>query len=76
MMLSRSAEAFLTNHVPFWIVLLCGRTAGHGTIRAIRLSQNSVFTLRPLWNNFLSEIHAVAYAVLLFFIPWKLEHRP
>ena len=29
------------------------------------------FTVRPFWSNLLSEIHAVAYAVFLFFVPWK-----
>ena len=29
------------------------------------------FGIRPLWDNLLSELHAVTYALLLFFCPWK-----
>ena len=29
----------------------------------------------PLWDNALSQIHTVVYALLLFFAPWKLESR-
>ena len=67
----RSAEPF--SPIIFRFGSCCWRSqAGHGTIRAIRLAEFS-FTLRPLWDNFLSEIHAVAYAVVLFLCPWKLN---
>jgi tetratricopeptide (TPR) repeat protein len=27
--------------------------------------------IRPLWDNLVSELHAIAYALLLFFCPWN-----
>jgi protein O-mannosyl-transferase len=34
------------------------------------------FDIRPLWDNALSQIHAVTYGLHLFFFPWKqnLDH--
>jgi len=60
----------LSRHLLFWIVLLLA--AGWVWIhpRYSTLAQFS-FTLRPLWDNLLSEVHAAAYALMLFFCPWK-----
>jgi len=63
-------RTFFIYHVPFWIVLCVVALWAWRHPRYAHLAQFS-FTLRPLWNNILSEVHAVAYAVLLFFIPWK-----
>ncbi len=63
-------HAFFTNHLPFWIVLLAVAGWAWKHPRYATLAEFS-FTLRPLWDNFLSEIHAVAYAVVLFFCPWR-----
>src|SRR5206468_9293157 len=62
--------AVLARHLPFWIVLLL--TAGWAWThpRYSVLVQFSL-QLRPLWDNFLSEIHSVGYSVMLFFAPWK-----
>ena len=65
-------RSFLTNHLPFWIVLLAVASWAWNHPRYATLAEFS-FTLRPLWDNFLSEIHAVAYAVVLFLCPWKLN---
>jgi len=74
-LLSQSKAASLRRtcfvyHVPFWIVLCAVALWAWRHPRYAELAQFS-FTLRPLWSNILSEVHAVAYAVLLFFIPWK-----
>ena len=63
-------RSFFIYHVPFWLVLCAVALWAWRHPRYIDLAQFSL-TLRPLWNNILSEVHAVAYAVLLFFIPWK-----
>lgn len=63
-------RSFFSYHVPFWLVLCAVALWAWRHPRYIDLAQFSL-TLRPLWNNILSEVHAVAYAVLLFFIPWK-----
>ena len=34
-------------------------------------SRGIQFQLRPFWDNLLSEAHAITYALLLFFRPWK-----
>ncbi len=62
--------AILSGHLPFWIVVLLAATWASVHPRYTALAQFS-FTLRPFWDNALSELHAMAYAVLLFFIPWN-----
>lgn len=62
--------AFCTSHLPFWILLLFAAGWAWSHPRYTYLAQFS-FQLRPLWDNVLSEAHAVAYALLLFFHPWK-----
>ena len=63
-------RTLVINHVPFWLVLCAVALWAWRHPRYTDLAQFS-FTLRPLWDNILSEVHAVAYAILLFFIPWK-----
>jgi tetratricopeptide (TPR) repeat protein len=62
--------AVLRDHLPFWIVLLlaAGWAMLHPRYQA--LAQFS-FNLRPWWVNLLSELHATAFALLLFFTPWN-----
>ncbi|MGQ0666897.1 MAG: tetratricopeptide repeat protein [Nitrospiraceae bacterium] len=62
--------AILSRHLPFWIVLLL--TAGWAWThpRYTALAQFSV-QIRPFWDHLLSQVHAVAYAILLFFTPWN-----
>jgi protein O-mannosyl-transferase len=59
----------LFRHLPFWIVLLFAAAWALMHPRYAALAQFSS-TLRPIWVNLLSELHATAYAVLLFFTPW------
>ena len=63
-------RTFRSDHLPFWIVLLAWATWAWWHPRYSMLAQFSL-TLRPLWDNFLSEIYAAAYALMLFFCPWK-----
>ena len=62
--------AVLSRHLPLWIVLLAVAAWAWWHPRYSVLAQFS-FTLRPLWDNFLSEVHAVTYALILFLCPWK-----
>lgn len=63
-------SALLFRHLPFWIVLLLAAVWASVHPRYTALVQFSS-TLRPFWDNLLSELHATAYALLLFFIPWN-----
>jgi len=60
----------LSGHLPFWIVLLLAAGWAWSHPRYTALAQFSL-TLRPFWDNLLSELHAMAYALLLFFTPWN-----
>jgi hypothetical protein len=62
--------AILSGHLPFWIVVFLAAAWAVVHPRYTALAQFS-FTLRPFWDNALSEMHAMAYAVLLFFTPWN-----
>lgn len=63
-------RAFLSDHLPFWLVLLPVVAWAWWHPRYTALAQFS-FGIRPLWDNLLSELHAVTYALLLFICPWK-----
>ncbi len=62
--------AVLSRHPPFWIVLVLAAGWAWSHPRYFALAQFSS-TLRPIWVNLLSELHATAYALLLFFTPWN-----
>lgn len=62
--------AILFRHVPFWLVLLFAAGWAWSHPRYAALAQFSL-NIRPLWDNLLSEAHATAYALTLFFTPWK-----
>lgn len=63
-------EAFLCSHLPFWTLLVFAAGWAWSHPRYSYLAQFS-FQLRPLWENVLSEAHALVYAILLFLCPWK-----
>jgi tetratricopeptide (TPR) repeat protein len=63
-------RTFLSDQLPFWLVLLSVAALAWWHPRYSALAQFSL-GIRPLWDNLLSELHAVAYALLLFFCPWK-----
>lgn len=63
-------EAFLSLQLPFWILLVFAAGWVWSHPRYAYLAQFSL-QLRPLWANVLSEAHALVYAILLFFWPWK-----
>lgn len=62
--------AILSYHLPFWLLLplVAGWAWSHPRYSA--LAQFS-FGIRPFWENLLSELHAVTYALMLFICPWK-----
>lgn len=63
-------SATLTGHSPFWLIIVVAGVLACLNPRYADLAHFS-FTLRPLWDNLLSEIHAAGYALLLFPRPWK-----
>jgi tetratricopeptide (TPR) repeat protein len=60
--------AIRSSHLPFWLLLLLVAGWGWSHPRYTALAQFSL-EIRPLWDNLLSEVHAVTYALLLFFCP-------
>ena len=54
----------------FWLVLLAVVAWAWWHPRYSALAQFSL-DIRPLWDNLLSELNAITYALLLFFCPWK-----
>jgi len=62
--------AIRSSYLPFWLLLLLVAGWAWSHPRYTALAQFSL-GIRPLWDNLLSEMHAVAYALLLFFSPWK-----
>ena len=62
--------AVLSRHSPFWVVLLLAAVWAASHPRYTALAEFS-FTIRPFRANLLSELHATAYALLLFFQPWN-----
>ncbi|MDH5775067.1 MAG: tetratricopeptide repeat protein [Nitrospirota bacterium] len=61
---------FLSCHVPFWSMVLVMAVALWLHPRYVFLADFSL-GIRPIFDNVLSQVHAVAYALLLFFAPWK-----
>jgi len=64
--------AILNRQLPFWIVLLLAAVWAWSHPRYTALAQFSL-TIRPFWDNLLSELHVTAYAVRLFFSPWDQD---
>ncbi|HEX9154588.1 MAG TPA: tetratricopeptide repeat protein, partial [Nitrospira sp.] len=62
--------AILLRHSPFWVALLLAAAWAWSHPRYAALAEFS-FTIRPLWDHLLSELHAAAYALLLLFSPWN-----
>jgi len=62
--------AILAGHPPFWIVMVLAGTWAFTHPRYTALAHFSL-GIRPLWDNLLSELHATAYALLLFVAPWN-----
>ena len=60
----------VSQHLPFWLMLSVVGLVVWNHPRYTALAQFS-FGIRPLWENLLSELHAAAYALLLFFCPGK-----
>jgi tetratricopeptide (TPR) repeat protein len=65
-----SLRTTLLSHVPFWITAGLAASWAWRHPRYMALAQFSV-EIRPFRDHLLSQIHAVAYAVLLCFTPWN-----
>jgi len=63
-------RAVMSRHWPFWAVVGIAGLWAVMNPRYHDLAQFSV-TIRPLWDNLLSQVHAVSYVLILFFAPWK-----
>ena len=63
-------SVFLSYHVPFWMIVMVMAVALWMHPRYAYLADFSLH-LRPIWENVFSQVHAVAYALLLFVAPWK-----
>jgi tetratricopeptide (TPR) repeat protein len=61
--------AIILRHSPFWVALLLAAAWAWSHPRYTALAEFS-FTIRPLWDHLLSELHAAAYALSLLFCPW------
>lgn len=76
-------SAIVSCHSPFWLVLLLPMAWAWSHPRYAVLAEFS-FGIRPLWVHLMSQMHAVAYAILLLFTPWnqnfdhdlQLSHSP
>lgn len=62
--------AILSHHSPFWLISVCMGILAWLHPRYADLAQFSL-GIRPLWDNLLSELHAVTAGLLLFLCPWK-----
>lgn len=62
--------AILSHHLPFWLSVVAVGVLAWQHPQYADLAQFSL-NIRPLWDNLLSELHAAAYALQLFFFPWK-----
>jgi len=67
---ARLREAIIAEHTPFWLAVLAAGVLAWQHPRYADLAQFSL-NIRPLWENALSELHSVSYALLLFICPWK-----
>ena len=62
---------FLTYHMPFWVLAVVGTLVVLWKHPQYAYLADFSLHLRPIRENILSQVHAVAYSILLFFAPWK-----
>jgi hypothetical protein len=62
--------AMVSHHSPFWLIGIVVGVVAWQHPRYADLAQFSL-GIRPFWDNMLSELHAVTYALFLFICPWK-----
>ena len=63
-------SVFLSYHLPFWMIVMVMAVVLWMHPRYAYLADFSL-RIRPIFDNVLSQVHAVAYALLLFIAPWK-----
>ena len=63
-------SAIVSRHSPFWLILVLAMTWAWSHPRYTALAQFSI-DIRPFHEHLLSQVHAVAYAILLCFTPWN-----
>lgn len=63
-------SAIVSFHWPFWLVLLLAMAWAWSHPRYTSLAQFS-FGIRPFWEHLMTQVHSVAYAILLLFTPWN-----
>ena len=64
----------LAQAVPFWIVLLLAADGPLSHPRYSTLAQFSL-TIRPFWDNVLSQLHVIAYSAYVLFTPMEPKFR-
>ena len=62
-------QAVFSSHLPYWLVTAAVTMWALTHPRYAELAQFS-FLIRPIWDNILSQLHAMTYALLLFVSPW------
>ncbi len=63
-------DEFLSRHLPFWLVVFGAAIWAWQHPRYTVLAQFSL-EIRPLSDHLLSQLHAISYALVLFFCPWN-----
>jgi tetratricopeptide (TPR) repeat protein len=63
-------SAIVSCHSPFWFILLLAMAWAWSHPRYMALAQFS-FGIRPVLDNLLTQVHALAFAILLMFAPWN-----
>ena len=63
-------NAFVSHHLSFWLVVFGAAIWAWQHPRYAELAQFSL-AIRPLSDHLLSELHAISYALMLLFCPWK-----
>ena len=64
-------SVFVSHHLPFWGVALVLAVVGLWIHPRYAYLADFSRHIRPMWDNVLSQVHALAYALFLFLAPWR-----
>jgi tetratricopeptide (TPR) repeat protein len=64
-------SVFFSYHVPFWVIVLFAAVLALWKHPQYSYLADFSLGIRPILDNLFSQVHAVAYALLLFIAPWK-----